>query len=106
MRGEKGTKVTLHVAREGEKKSLSFPLVRDIIKTKSMRSRTLDPGYGYIRIVQFQQRTGEDFVKALRNVHAENPDGLKGLVLDLRNNPGGLVDSAAQVADRFIGGEG
>ena len=103
MRGEKGTKVTLHVAREGEKKSLSFPLVRDIIKTKSMRSRTLDPGYGYIRIVQFQQRTGEDFVNALKNIHAENPDGLKGLVLDLRNNPGGLVDSAAQVADRFIG---
>jgi carboxyl-terminal processing protease len=68
-----------------------------------MRSRTLDPGYGYIRIVQFQQRTGEDFVNALKNIHAENPDGLKGLVIDLRNNPGGLVDSAAQVADQFIG---
>jgi len=103
MRGEKGTKVTLHIAREGEKKSLSFPLVRDIIKTKSMRSKTLEPGYGYIRIIQFQQRTGEDFVNALKNIHAESPDGLKGLVLDLRNNPGGLVDSAAQVADRFIG---
>lgn len=103
MRGEKGTKVTLHVVREGEKKSLTFPLIRDIIKTKSMRSRTLVPGYGYIRIVQFQERTGEDFVNALKNLHAENPDGLKGLVLDLRNNPGGLVDTAAQVADRFIG---
>lgn len=103
MRGEKGTKVTLHVAREGEKKSLSFPLIRDIIKTKSMKSRTLLPGYGYIRIIQFQQRTGEDFALALKNIHAENPDGLKGMVIDLRNNPGGLVDSAAEVADRFIG---
>jgi carboxyl-terminal processing protease len=103
MRGEKGTKVTLHVAREGEKKPLVFPLIRDIIKTKSMKSRTLVPGYGYIRIIQFQERSGEDFVNALKNIRAENPDGLKGLVLDLRNNPGGLVDSAAQIADRFIG---
>lgn len=103
MRGEKGTRVTLHIAREGHKKPLVFPLVRDIIKTKSMKSRTLVPGYGYIRIIQFQERTGEDFDKALQVLHAENPEGLKGLVLDLRNNPGGLVDSAAQVADRFIG---
>lgn len=103
MRGEKGTRVTLHIIRDGEKKPLSVPLIRDIIKTKSMKSRTLLPGYGYIRIIQFQQRTGEDFALALRNIHAENPDGIKGLVLDLRNNPGGLVDSAAEVADRFIG---
>jgi carboxyl-terminal processing protease len=103
MRGEKGTQVTLHIMREGEKKSLTFPLIRDIIKTRSMKSRTLLPGYGYIRIIQFQERSGEDFVKALQNLHAENPDGLKGLVLDLRNNPGGLVDSAAQIADHFIG---
>lgn len=103
MRGEKGTAVTLHIIREGEKKSLTFPLIRDIIKTKSTKSRTLQPGYGYIRITQFQERSGEDFLKALQNLHAENPDGLKGLVLDLRNNPGGLVDTAAQIADRFIG---
>jgi carboxyl-terminal processing protease len=103
MRGEKGTQVTLHIIREGEKRSLTFPLTRDIIKTRSMKSRTLLPGYGYIRIIQFQERSGEDFIKALQNLHAENPDGLKGLVLDLRNNPGGLVDTAAQIADRFIG---
>jgi len=103
MRGEKGTQVTLHIMREGEKKSLTFPLIRDIIKTRSMKSRTMLPGYGYIRIIQFQERSGEDFVKALQNLHAENPDGLKGLVIDLRNNPGGLVDSAAQIAGRFIG---
>jgi len=103
MRGEKGTKVTLHIMREGEKKPLTFPLTRDIIKTKSMKSRTLFPGYGYIRIIQFQERSGEDFINALQNLHAENPDGLKGLVLDLRNNPGGLVDTASQIADRFIG---
>jgi carboxyl-terminal processing protease len=103
MRGEKGTKVTLHIMRDGEKKSLAFPLIRDIIKTKSMKSKTLLPGYGYVRIIQFQERTGEDFVKALQNLSAENPEGLKGLVIDLRNNPGGLVDTAVQVADRFIG---
>jgi len=103
MRGEKGTPVTLHIIRDGQKKPLVFPLIRDIIKTKSMKSRTLVPGYGYVRIIQFQERTGEDFDKALQNLHAENPDGLKGLVLDLRNNPGGLVDSASQVADRFVG---
>lgn len=103
MRGEKGTSVTLHIIRDGEKKPLTFPLIRDIIKTKSMKSRTLLPGYGYVRIIQFQERTGVDFIAALENLHAENPEGLKGLVIDLRNNPGGLVDTAAQVADRFIG---
>lgn len=103
MRGEKGTKVTLHVVRTGEKKPLVFHLTRDIIKTKSMKSRTLSPGYGYIRIIQFQERSGDDFIKALQNIRAENPDGLKGLIIDLRNNPGGLVDTAAQIADRFIG---
>ena len=103
MRGEKGTSVTLHIIREGHKKPLVFPLVRDIIKTKSMKSRTLLPGYGYIRIIQFQERTGEDFANALKNLHAENTEGIKGLVIDLRNNPGGLVDTAAQVAERFIG---
>jgi carboxyl-terminal processing protease len=103
MRGDKGTRVTLHIARDGEKKSLVFPLVRDIIKTKSMKSRTLTPGYGYVRIAQFQERSGEDFIKAMEVIHADNPSGLKGLIIDLRNNPGGLVDSAAQIADRFIG---
>ncbi len=103
MRGAKGTSVTLHIIREGHKRPLQFPLVRDIIKTKSMKSRTLVSGYGYIRIIQFQERTGEDFTNALRNLHAENPDGLKGLVIDLRNNPGGLVETAAQVAEKFIG---
>jgi carboxyl-terminal processing protease len=103
MRGEKGTRVTLHIARDGDKKSLTFPLVRDIIKTKSLKGRTLIPGYGYLRISQFQERSGEDFKKALAVIHSENPDGIKGLIIDLRNNPGGLVDTAAQIADRFIG---
>jgi carboxyl-terminal processing protease len=103
MRGEKGTSVTLHIIREGEKKPLAFPLIRDIIKTKSLKSRTIVPGFGYIRIIQFQERTGEDFINSLKNLHAENPEGLKGLIIDLRNNPGGLVDSAVLVADSFIG---
>jgi carboxyl-terminal processing protease len=103
MRGQKGTRVTLHILREGSSKPLVFPLVRDIIKTKSLRARTIEPGYGYIRISQFQERTGQDFENVLKTLHAENPAGLKGLILDLRNNPGGLVDTAVQVVDPFIG---
>ncbi|HEY5974298.1 MAG TPA: S41 family peptidase [Geobacteraceae bacterium] len=103
MRGQKGTKVTLHIIREGVQKPLVFPLVRDIIKTKSLRARTIEPGYGYVRISQFQERTGQDFATALQTLHTENPAGLKGLILDLRNNPGGLVDTAVQVVDPFIG---
>ncbi|MCL2761102.1 MAG: S41 family peptidase [Desulfuromonadales bacterium] len=103
MRGPKGTKVTLHIIREGYKNPLVFIIVRDIIKTKSVRSGVIEPGYGYIRISQFQETTGEDFNNALRKLHSETPDGIKGLVIDLRFNPGGLVDSAVAVANNFIG---
>lgn len=103
MRGPKGTRVTLTILREGQKSPLVFHLTRDIINTKSLKARTLEPGYGYIRIVQFQERTGQDFLKTLQLLRQENGGTLKGLVLDLRNNPGGLVDSAAQVVDPFIG---
>lgn len=103
MRGEAGTQVSLSVLRQGNGKPLVFPLVRDIIKTRSLKSRTLEPGYGYVRISQFQERTGDDFVAALAKLRSENGGSLKGLVLDLRNNPGGLLDAAVAVAGRFVG---
>lgn len=103
MRGTKGTRVTLSILREGQTKPLVFPLIRDIIQVKSLRSRTLEAGFGYIRIAQFQERTGEEFVKALQTLHEQNGGKLQGLVLDLRNNPGGLLDQAVRVADRFVG---
>ncbi|ABB32931.1 carboxyl-terminal protease [Geobacter metallireducens RCH3] len=103
MRGERGTKVTLTILRNGETEPREFPLVRDIIQTKSLKARSLEPGYGYVRISHFQERTGEDFANALRNLRAENGGTLKGLVLDLRNNPGGLLEVAVAVAGRFVG---
>jgi len=103
MRGERGTKVTLTILRNGETEPRVFPLVRDIIKIRSIKARTLEPGYGYVRISHFQERTGEDFANALKNLRAENGGTLKGLVLDLRNNPGGLLEMAVAVAGRFVG---
>jgi carboxyl-terminal processing protease len=103
MRGLKGTKVTLTIMREGFDKPMEFPLIRDVIQVKSVRSRMLDSGYGYVRIAQFQEKTDEDLTKALRALQEENKGtALSGLVLDLRNDPGGLLDQAVKVADHFI----
>ena len=103
MRGPKGTSVTLTIRRDGTPQPLVFPLVRDIILTKSVKARTLEPGYGFVRISQFRERTGDEFIKALQSLREQNGGALKGLVLDLRYNPGGLVDQALMVANRFIG---
>ena len=103
MRGTPGTSVTLGILRTGAAAPISFRLVRAIIKTKSLKGRLLEPGYGYIRIAEFQERTGEDFERALKTLAADNGAPLAGLVLDLRYNPGGLVDQAFRVANRFIG---
>ncbi|MBJ6723188.1 S41 family peptidase [Geomesophilobacter sediminis] len=102
MRGTPGTAVTLGIERAGSA-PLSFRLVRAIIKTKSLKGRLLEPGIGYVTIAEFQERTGEDFDKALKTLAADNGGPLSGLILDLRYNPGGLVDQAFRVADRFIG---
>lgn len=104
MRGPKGTGVVLTILRDGAAKPIVFRMKRDIIRIKSVRSRTLEKGYGYLRIAQFQETTGEELSKALNGLRGENGEKLKGLVLDLRNNPGGLVDSAIDVAGRFVGG--
>ena len=102
MRGPKGTKVTLTIMREGFEKPKEFPLVRDEIKVKSVKYKTLDDGYGYIRIAQFQEKTDDDLIKALSALREENKGKLSGLVLDMRNDPGGLLDQAVKVAEHFI----
>ncbi len=89
MRGPKDTKVTLTLLRKGGDNPLVVPLVRDIIQVKSLRFRTLEPGFGYLRIMQFQSRTGIDLAAALESLKKENGGTLRGLILDLRNNPGG-----------------
>jgi len=101
MRGPKGTKITISIRREGVGELLDFTLVRDVIRIQSVRSRTLDAGYGYIRLAQFQERADRDVQRALEKMAAEK-GGLKGLVLDLRNNPGGLLTQAVRVADLFL----
>ncbi len=102
MRGPKGARVTLTILRKNTPHPIVFNLVRDIIKTKSLKSRTLEPGFGYVRISHFQGRTAEDFGKALQTLRMENGGSLKGLVIDLRNNPGGLLDQVVGIAGRFI----
>jgi len=103
MRGEKGTQVTLTILRGDSSRALTFNLVRDIIKIKSLKSRLLEQGYGLIRIAQFQERTGSEFRQALQDLHTASGGPLKGLILDLRFNPGGLLDSSIAVANCFIG---
>ena len=102
MRGQKGTKVTLTIMREGFEKAKEFPLVRDVIQVKSVKFKTLDDGFGYVRIAQFQEKTSEDLEKALATLRSSNGGTLHGLVLDLRNDPGGLLDQAVKVADVFV----
>ena len=102
MRGPKGSKIILTVVREGTQGPFDVTLVRDVIRVRSVRRRILDPGLGYMRIAQFQSETGKDFVKALDALTAENKGALNGLVLDLRNNPGGVLQTSVEVADAFL----
>lgn len=101
MRGPKGAAITLTIAREGVDAPLVIKLVRDVIKVESVRSRALENGFGYVRIAQFQVDTGSEFVKHLHKLKTETPK-LKGVVLDLRNNPGGLLPSSIDVADALL----
>lgn len=102
MRGAKGTKVTLTIMREGFDKPKDFPLTRDIIQVKSVKFKMLDDGYGYVRIAQFQEKTSDDLQRALASLNETGKGKLKGLVLDLRNDPGGLLDQAVKVSETFL----
>jgi carboxyl-terminal processing protease len=99
MRGHKGTKVTLTVEREGATTPLQFTLVRDTIKIQSVRSRVLEERIGYVRISQFQEATAEDLATKLSELKEKN---VQGLILDLRNNPGGLLSAAVGVSEQFL----
>jgi carboxyl-terminal processing protease len=102
MRGKPDTKLLLTIIREGEDKPLKIEITRAIIKVKSVKYRMLEPDYGYVRISTFASRTGASLKEALSTLKEENKGSLKGLVLDLRNNPGGLLDAAVDVSDTFI----
>lgn len=102
MRGKPGTKITLTILRNGEQKPLDITITRDIIQVKSVKSKTLELGFGYLRITQFQSKTGKFLRAALAKLKKENQDSLNGLILDLRNNPGGVLDAAVEVADAFL----
>lgn len=102
MRGKPGTEIRLTVLRSGDGQPFSVTVERDVIHVASVKSRTLESGYGFLRISNFQARTTEDMLAAIDKLKAENPDGLRGLVLDLRNNPGGVLNAAVGVSDAFI----
>jgi len=101
MRGKPGTQVTISVMRKGFSKSEDFAITRAVIKVKSVKSRLLEDGYGYVRIKSFQDKTLAQLKEALNKLEAEN-GVLKGLVLDLRNNPGGTFNQALKVSDEFL----
>ncbi len=101
MRGKKGTSLTLTIARENSEGPINITLIRDQIAIKSVRHRILEPGFAYIRIAQFQAQTGSELNKSLKQLISPDKP-LKGLVLDLRNNPGGLLSASVEVADAFI----
>jgi carboxyl-terminal processing protease len=102
MRGAPGTKINLTILRKNVEKPLPFTITRDTIKSQSVKNKYLEQDYGYVRITQFQDHTGEDLAKALISLQKENKKPLKGLVLDLRNNPGGLLDAAVGVSAAFL----
>lgn len=101
MRGKIGQKITLTLVRDGGT-PFDVTLARAVIQVKSVKSQLLEDGYGYIRITQFQVKTGEEVGKALAKLRKDNGKKLRGLVLDLRNNPGGVLQAAVEVADHFL----
>ncbi|SFN56305.1 S41 family peptidase [Marinobacter pelagius] len=104
MRGKPGTVLTLTIMREGESAPIEIDVTRDIIKVTSVKSRMLDNGYGYVRVTQFQADTGGQFKDTLKKLESEYGADLDGLVIDLRNNPGGVLQAAVETADALLDG--
>lgn len=102
LRGKVGTDVQLTIMRKSEDKPIIIKLTRAIIKVNSVKQRLLAPNYGYVRISQFQVKTGTQMIEAVEKLTKENANPLKGLVLDLRNNPGGVLNAAVEVSDAFL----
>ena len=101
MRGEPNTKVMLTIFRKDENRTFLVTITREEIRTQSVRGKVIEPGYGWIRLSQFQERTVDDFVRKVDEIYKAEPN-LKGLVLDLRNDPGGLLDAAVAVSAAFL----
>jgi carboxyl-terminal processing protease len=102
MRGSKGTKITIRVHREGFEQPQPYTIVRDRVKIVSVSGRMLEPTYAYLRIRVFQERTGRDLERTLEKLHDEAEGSFEGLILDLRDNPGGLLEQAVEVADAWL----
>lgn len=101
MRGEPNTKVTLTIFRKDENRTFPVTVTREEIKTQSVKGKVVEPGYAWIRLSQFQERTVDDFVRKVEEIYKQEPN-LKGLVLDLRNDPGGLLDAAVAISAAFL----
>jgi len=102
MRGKPGSKLTLTISRKETPKLLTFTLTRAIIKVQSVKSKLIEPGYAFVRVTQFQEKTGENLATTLESLSKESQGSLKGLVLDLRNDPGGLLTGAVAVSAAFL----
>ena len=102
MRGKPGSEIELTIVREGEEKPFNVSIVRDVITIINVKTKIIEPGFGYVRISNFQIHTVKDLSKSLKNLEKENNYALRGLVLDLRNNPGGLLNAAVGVSDLFL----
>jgi carboxyl-terminal processing protease len=102
MRGKPGSSITLTIVRKNEPKPLLITVTRAVIKVQSVKSKLIEPGYGFVRITQFQEHTGENLATALSNLKKQNNGALQGLVLDLRNDPGGLLMGAVGVSAAFL----
>ncbi len=101
MRGEPGSKVSLTIFRKDESRTFPVTITREEIKTQSVKSKVVEPGYAWVRLSQFQDRTVEDFARKMEEIYKQEPN-LKGLVLDLRNDPGGLLDAAVAISAAFL----
>ena len=102
MRGRKGTKITIHIVREGVEAPTPYDIVRDVVKVESIEGRMLESGYAYVRVRSFQERTADDLRGIMRSLREEAGGTFSGFVLDLRDNPGGLLDQAVRVADVWL----